>query len=135
MADGKTNPTHDLWENDKEIYNNGQYFTEMVTDKAVEKIRSMNEAGKPFMMYVAYNAPHYPMHAPRKYLDRFAHLPEDRRIMAAMISAVDDGVGQIVDELKRQNIFEDTLIFFQSDNGPSRESRNWMDGRASTNWC
>lgn len=129
MADGKTNPTHDLWENDKEIYNNGQYFTEMVTDKAVEKIRSMNEDGKPFMMYVAYNAPHYPMHAPRKYLDRFAHLPEDRRIMAAMISAVDDGVGQIVDELKRQNIFEDTLIFFQSDNGPSRESRNWMDGR------
>lgn len=55
--------------------------------------------------------------------------------MAAIISAVDDGVGQILDELKRQNIFEDTLIFFQSDNGPSRESRNWMDGRASTSWC
>ena len=129
MADGKTNPTHDLWENDKEIYDNGQYFTEMVTERAVEKIRSMNEAQEPFMMYVAYNAPHYPMHAPQKYLDRFAHLPEDRRSMAAMISAVDDGVGQIVDELKRQNILEDTLIFFQSDNGPSRESRNWMDGR------
>lgn len=129
MADGKTNPTHDLWENDQEIYNNGQYFTEMVTDKAVEKIRSMNEAGEPFMLYVAYNAPHYPIHAPQKYLDRFAHLPEDRRGMAAMLSAVDDGVGQIVDELKRQNIFEDTLIFFQSDNGPSRESRNWLDGR------
>lgn len=60
MADGKTNPTHDLWENDKEIYNNGQYFTEMVTDKAVEKIRSMNEDGQPFMMYVAYNAPTIP---------------------------------------------------------------------------
>lgn len=129
MADGKTNPTHDLWENGKEIYNNGQYFTELVTEKAVEQIRSMHEAEVPFMMYVAYNAPHYPMHAPKKYLDRFAHLPEDRRIMAAMISAVDDGVGQIVDELKRQSIYEDTLIFFQSDNGPSRESRNWMDGR------
>lgn len=129
MADGRTNPTHDLWENDHEFYDNGRYFTEMVSEKAVEKIRDMNEAESPFLMYVAYNAPHYPMHAPRKYLDRFKHLPEDRRIMAAMLSAVDDGVGQIVDELKRQGIYEDTVIFFQSDNGPSRESRNWMDGR------
>ena len=129
MADGHTDPTHDLWENDHEFYDNGRYFTEMVSEKAVEKIREMNEAEAPFMMYVAYNAPHYPMHAPRKYLDRFPHLPADRRIMAAMLSAVDDGVGQITDELKRLGIYEDTIIFFQSDNGPSRESRNWMDGR------
>jgi len=129
MADGHTDPTHDLWENDHEFYDNGRYFTEMVSEKAVEKIREMNEAEAPFMMYVAYNAPHYPMHAPRKYLDRFPHLPWDRRIMAAMLSAVDDGVGQITDELKRLGIYEDTIIFFQSDNGPSRESRNWMDGR------
>jgi len=129
MADGRTNPTHDLWENEREIYDNGRYFTEMISEKAVEKIRDMSAAGNPFMMYVAYNAPHYPMHAPQKYLDRFPHLPPDRRIMAAMISAVDDGVGQIVDELKRRGIYENTVIFFQSDNGPSRESRNWMDGR------
>ena len=129
MADGHTDPTHDLWENDHEFYDNGRYFTEMVSEKAVEKIREMNESDAPFMMYVAYNAPHYPMHAPRKYLDRFPHLPADRRIMAAMLSAVDDGVGQITDELKRLGIYEDTIIFFQSDNGPSRESRNWMDGR------
>lgn len=129
MADGRTNPTHDLWENNEEIYDNGRYFTEMISEKAVEKIREMNEGEEPFLMYVAYNAPHYPMHAPRKYLDRFSHLPEDRRIMAAMISAVDDGIGQITDELKRLGIEEDTVIFFQSDNGPSRESRNWMDGR------
>ena len=129
MADGHTDPTHDLWENDREFYDNGRYFTEMVSEKAVEKIREMNESDAPFMMYVAYNAPHYPMHAPRKYLDRFPHLPADRRIMAAMLSAVDDGVGQITDELKRLGIYEDTVIFFQSDNGPSRESRNWMDGR------
>lgn len=81
------------------------------------------------MLYVAYNAPHYPMHAPQKYLDRFPHLPWDRRIMAAMISAVDDGVGEIRAELERQGLTENTLIYYQSDNGPSRESRNWMDGR------
>ena len=129
MADGHTDPTHDLWENGREIYDNGKYFTEMVTDKAVEKIREMNESEEPFFLYVAYNAPHYPMHAPKKYVDRFPHLPEDRRIMAAMLSAVDDGVGAITDELKRLGIYEDTVVFYQSDNGPSRESRNWMDGR------
>lgn len=129
MADGKTDPTHDLWEGNEEIYDNGRYLTEMISEKAVEKIREMNAQEKPFLLYVAYNAPHYPMHAPQKYLDRFKGLPWDRRIMAAMISAVDDGVGQIRDELEQLGIDRDTLIYFQSDNGPSRESRNWLDGR------
>ena len=129
MADGHTNPTHDLWENEREIYDNGEYFTDLVTRKAVERIRVCGQKEEPFFLFVGYNAPHYPMHAPRKYMDRFAHLPWDRQVMAAMISAVDDGVGDIVDELKRQGIYENTCIFYQSDNGPSRESRNWMDGR------
>lgn len=129
MADGHTNPTHDLWENEREIYDNGEYFTDLVTRKAVERIRVCGQKEEPFFLFVGYNAPHYPMHAPRKYMDRFAHLPWDRQVMAAMISAVDDGVGDIVDELKRQEIYENTCIFYQSDNGPSRESRNWMDGR------
>ena len=83
----------------------------------------------PFLLYVPFNAPHYPMHAPRRYVDRFPHLPPDRRMMAAMLSAVDDGVGCIVDELERQGLLENTFIFFMSDNGPSRETRNWLDGR------
>ena len=128
MADGQINPTHDLWENETEVYHNGRYLTEEISDRAVERIRAMHAQDKPFFMYVAYNAPHYPMHAQQKYIDRFPNLPWDRQIMAAMLSAVDDGVGQIVDELKRQGIYEDTVIFFQSDNGPSRESRNWLDG-------
>ena len=101
-------------------------MTERITRKSVEFIQKHHE--EPFMLYVAYNAPHYPMHAPEKYLKRFEHLPWDRRIMAAMISAVDDGVGEIRAELERQGILENTLIYFQSDNGPSRETRNWLDG-------
>ena len=68
------------------------------------------------------------MHAPQKYMQRFAHLPWDRQMMAAMLSAVDDGVGAILDEVDRQGMAENTCIFFTSDNGPSRESRNWLDG-------
>jgi arylsulfatase A-like enzyme len=124
------NPTHDLWQDGRETWDyNGRYLTELITEKAVDYVRRAAGRDEPFFTYVAYNAPHYPMHAPRKYMDRFAHLPWDRQIMAAMISAVDDGVGEIVAELERQNARENTLIFFMSDNGPSRESRNWLDGR------
>ncbi|MBQ4267847.1 MAG: sulfatase-like hydrolase/transferase [Clostridia bacterium] len=127
MADGNTNPTHDLWENQEEVYDNGAYLTERITEKSVDFIR--RHKNDPFMLYVAYNAPHYPMHAPQKYMNRFAHLPWDRQVMAAMISAVDDGVGEIKNELTRLGIADNTIIYFQSDNGPSRESRNWLDGR------
>jgi len=121
-------PTHDLWENGNEIYRNGEYFTDLVTDKSVEYIREHANGDKPFFLYTAYNAPHYPMHAPEKYVDRFRHLPWDRRMMAAMLSGVDDGVGAITAELERQGILDNTIIYYQSDNGPSRESRNWLDG-------
>lgn len=129
MAGGRYNPMHDLWENNTEIYEDGRYFTEMISEKSVEYIREKSSSGKPFMLYLAYNAPHYPMHAPKKYMDRFAHLPWDRQVMAAMISAVDDGIGDITAELKRQGTLDNTIIYYQSDNGPSRESRNFLDGR------
>lgn len=126
MADGNTNPTHDLWEDEKEVYDNGEYLTERITAKSIDFIRRHKDES--FMLYVAYNAPHYPMHAPQKYLDRFRGLPWDKQIMAAMLSAVDDGVGEICAELEALGLRDDTIIYFQSDNGPSRESRNWLDG-------
>ncbi len=122
------NPTHDLWEDDREIWDNGKYFTEAITDKAVDYIRDAGRGDEPFLLYVAYNAPHYPMHAPQKFMDRFPNLPWDRQVMAAMVSAVDDGVGEIMNELERQGLADNTCTFFMSDNGPSRESRNWLDG-------
>lgn len=120
--------THDLWENGEEIYRNGEYFTELITEYAITYIRKSVELGKPFFLYVPYNAPHYPMHAPQEYIDRFPDLPWDRQIMAAMLSAVDDSVGAIFAELERQGIADNTFSYFQSDNGPSRETRNWLDG-------
>ena len=123
----QVNPTHDLWENEEEVWMDGDYFTEMITDKCIEYLRKMTSEGKPFFLYVPFNAPHYPMHAPKKYMDRFSHLPWDRQVMAAMLSAMDDSVGNIMDELKRLGVDENTLTFFTSDNGPSRETRNWLD--------
>ena len=122
------NPTHDLWEDNKEIWDNGSYFTEMITKKAVEYIRKAHSENVPFFLYVPYNAPHYPMHAPKEYMERFPNLPWDRQIMAAMLSAVDDSIGKILREVEQLGLAETTCSFFTSDNGPSRESRNWLDG-------
>jgi arylsulfatase A-like enzyme len=123
-----SNPLHDLWENGEEVYRDGEYFTDLIAERAVAFVRQAARSGEPFFLYLPFNAPHYPMHAPQKYKDRFAHLPWDRQIMCAMLSAVDDAVGAVQDELERQGIAEQTCLYFQSDNGPSRESRNWLDG-------
>jgi arylsulfatase A-like enzyme len=122
------NPTHDLWQDNREVWENGRYFTELIVQRSIAFIRDAAEKKRPFLLYVGFNAPHYPMHAPKAYWDRFPGLSADRRIMAAMISAVDDGVGEIMAEIERQGLAEDTCTFFTSDNGPSRESRNWLDG-------
>ena len=119
---------HDLWENGTEIYRDGEYFTELITEYAVKYIRESIRQNKPFFLYIPYNAPHYPMHAPAKYVERFPKLSWDRQIMAAMLSAVDDSVGQILNEVERQGLLDNTFTYFQSDNGPSRETRNWLDG-------
>jgi len=129
MAHQNLPPVHDLWDGPNEIFRNGEYLTTMITERAVDFIRRGEGQDEPFFLYVPYNAPHYPMHAPAEYVDRFPDLPPDRRIMAAMLSAVDDGVGAILAECERQGIGSDTCVFFTSDNGPSREARNWLDGR------
>ncbi|QGN54147.1 sulfatase-like hydrolase/transferase [Novosphingobium sp. Gsoil 351] len=78
----------------------------------------MTTADKPFFLYLAYNAPHAPLQATEKYLARFPQVKDPkRRAYMAMISAVDDGVGQVLDELDRRGIAKDTAVYFLSDNG------------------
>ncbi|MDT8391032.1 MAG: sulfatase-like hydrolase/transferase [Lentisphaeria bacterium] len=75
-------------------------------------------AKEPFFLYLAYYAPHVPLDATDKYLERFpGDMPRRRRIALAMLAAIDDGVGRIRQKLKTHGIAENTLIFFISDNG------------------
>ena len=93
-----------------------EYLTDELSHEAVDFI-ARNHA-EPFFLYVAYNAPHSPLQASQKYLDRFDHIEDPRRkTYAAMVSAVDDGVGRILDELDQHDLAENTLVFFISDNG------------------
>jgi arylsulfatase A-like enzyme len=121
-------PYHDLWENDQEVWRNGEYMTDLITEQATEFLTEAASEENPFFTYVAYNAPHYPLHAPESYRERVQHLPPERQAIAAMIQGIDDGVGAITESLREAGVRENTLIVFTSDHGPSREIRNHLDG-------
>jgi uncharacterized sulfatase len=73
---------------------------------------------QPLFLYVAYRAPHVPLDAPPKYLKRFpGKMAERRRQALAMLSAVDDGVGLVMNTLEKHNLSEKTLVFYIGDNG------------------
>lgn len=120
---------HDLWRNDKEVWGEPTYQTELLTREAKSFVAKQT-AANPFFLYLAFGAPHYPMMAPQKYVDRFpASMDRDRRMHAAMVSAVDDGVGEVLQSLRVKGLLENTVIFFQSDNGATRETRADSSGR------
>jgi len=92
------------------------YLTDAFSREAVDFINRHRD--RPFFLYLPYNAPHTPLQATLEYYDRFPHIGEERkRIYAAMVSAMDDGIGSILDTLKDNGVEENTLVFFLSDNG------------------
>jgi len=94
-----------------------EYLTDALSREAADFVERHAEQ-TPFFLFLSYNAPHTPMQATEKYLSRFDHIDDEkRRTYAAMISAVDDGVGDLYETLDRHGLTENTLIFFLSDNG------------------
>jgi arylsulfatase A-like enzyme len=88
------------------------------TEAAVAFIKRSKNEPNPYFLYLAYYAPHVPLNATQEYLDRFpGEMPERRRQGLALMSAIDDGVGEIIKALKDNNQYENTLVFFLSDNG------------------
>ncbi len=151
----------------------GFYYTEAISRYAVDRIRK-HEGDKPFFMYVAYTAAHWPMHAwpkdiaqydgkydngwdairasriermremglvqPRWQLTARDTLVEswaeatdkewesaNMEVYAAMVTAMDRGIGQIVDAVKAEGKFDNTLIFFLQDNGACAEELGWIN--------
>ena len=121
---------HDLWRNGTEVFDDGKYLTERIGEEAVAFISQPRR--QPFFLYTAFNAVHYPMHAPRKYVDRFPNLPPERRMYAAMLSAADDMVGGMVSALERTGQRERTMIFLLGDNGATTERRAGLGQNIAT---
>lgn len=101
-----------------------KYLTDEFSDAAVEFIDRSKD--RPFFLFLSYNAPHLPLQATDEYLARFPKLEGDRKIYAAMVSAIDDGVGQVFDKLEEYKLLEKTILVFLSDNG-GPEPKNASD--------
>ena len=97
------------------------YLTDVFSQEAVEFIGRHRE--KPFFLFLSYNAPHAPMQATEKYLKRFPGIRDPkRRTYAAMVSAMDDGIGRVLEALDAHGIGNDTMVVFLSDNGGAENS-------------
>lgn len=101
------------------------YFTDLVNERAVKFVR--DHARHPFFLYVPHLAVHAPFQPPdapaTPFVTRESMLRGSREIYRAMLERVDRGVGEILAELDRQGIAENTLVVFSSDNGGERWSR------------
>lgn len=93
-----------------------KYLTDYYTDQAVKVIEANKD--RPFFLYLAHWAPHTPLQATRADYDALADIELHReRVYAAMIRALDRGVGRVMDALKSNGLDENTLVMFTSDNG------------------
>ena len=117
-------PFHDLWENDTEVFLDGSYFPDLVTDRAVRFLEREQRA--PFYLHLAPNLPHYPYQPDHDFLDAFAHLSEPRASYAAMVATLDRRVGRVLATVDRLGLRERTLVCYTSDHGHSTEEfANW----------
>lgn len=114
-------------------YNLNDYASELIFDKITQFVD--NNKNKPFFMYWADPIPHAPLQAPKRWVDYYiekfgdeepylgerSYFPHKnpRAAYAAMVSYLDENVGKLVAQLKKEGIYENTLIMFTSDNGPT----------------
>jgi arylsulfatase A-like enzyme len=120
----------DLWENEQAIEVTG-YMTDVITDRAVKFIE--RNAGRPFFIDVAYNAPHWPYQVPDSPIvapNNARHvMPSDtptstRADYVAMVERVDRGVGELLRTLNRLGLTNNTIVIFTNDNGGEWLSNN-----------
>ena len=119
----------DWWRNDTLIDESG-YVTDLLTDEAVRVIE-LQDAKQPFFLYLSHLAVHvskkmddrrkemyYMNQAKPEDLIQFEHIVNwDRHVYSAMVKSLDDGVGQVLNALKKRGLEENTLVIFISDNG------------------
>lgn len=92
------------------------YLTDRIADEAEEFIKTNQDTS--FFLYVAFNAPHTPFQAQKKYYDMYSHIEDPyKRVYYAMIKNLDDAVGRINETIKSSGLEKNTLVIFLSDNG------------------
>eukprot|EP00058_Branchiostoma_floridae_P007203 XP_002592691.1 hypothetical protein BRAFLDRAFT_57230 [Branchiostoma floridae] len=115
---------------------NGTYSTELFATEA-ERIITSHDTSKPLFLYLPHQAVHSgnpdnPLQAPQKYIDKFPHIQHPgRRTFAAMVSALDDAVGNVTKALSARGMLENSVIIFTTDNGGPAAG---FDQNYASNW-
>jgi arylsulfatase A-like enzyme len=103
------------------------YTTDAFAERAVDWIEK-NKA-KPKFLYLPFNAQHAPLQAPKKYLDRFPNITDEKRkLFAAMMSGMDDAIGKVMGKIRDLGQEENTMYFFIGDNGGPTQSTTSQNG-------
>ncbi|KAK3762415.1 hypothetical protein RRG08_061665 [Elysia crispata] len=115
----------------------GQYSTTLFRDEAVRIIHEHN-VSEPLFLYLPFQAVHsgnkngVHLQAPKSYIDKFSYIENaDRRTYAAMVSALDDAVGDVYDMLNSRGMLANSIIVFTTDNGGPA---NGFDNNAASNF-
>ena len=117
---------HDLYRNSEEVYYNGAHFSDLMVEEVKQVINHRQD--KPFFIYWAFNAPHYPYQGTTKWLDHYKDLPTPRKEYAAFVSNTDEKIGNVLDYLDQMGLADNTIVIFQSDHGHSLEERAFWGG-------
>lgn len=113
------------------------YVTDIFTDEALQWIQAKDAASqKPWFLFASYNAPHTPMQATEEDLARYSGVEnQKRRTYAAMMHALDRGVGRLLSYLDESGERANTLVVFLSDNGATPDNASWngpLSGKKGT---
>ena len=112
------------------------YLTDIFSERAADFIKGHTPgAGQggdhPWFLYLAYNAPHGPTMAPKAKVEKYAHIKDHRRrVLAAMMDSLDEGVGRVLKALQESGQNQNTMVWFLSDNGGvAVNGRAWNGSR------
>ena len=141
MDDYYTHRRHDInyMRHNRDTIDPQGHATDLFSQWAVDYIQRRAEDEQPFFLYLAYNAPHFPVQPPDNWLEkvkaREPTISDTRAKLVAFIEHMDAGIGRVVQALKESGQYENTLIVFTSDNGghlPSEADNGpWRDGKQS----
>jgi arylsulfatase A-like enzyme len=111
------------WFRDNQPVEETGYVTTLLGTDAV-KLIERHDPQTPLFLYLTFTAPHAPYQAPQAYLDMYKHIADpNRRAYAAMVTAMDDEIGKVIEALEKRKTRDNTLILFQSDNGGPRSAK------------
>jgi arylsulfatase A-like enzyme len=103
------------------VGDDGEYLTDRLSRAGAEFIR--RHADEPFFLYLSHYAVHRPHEGKKQLVEKYRRrLPDEaieQAVYAAMVESVDQSVGRVVDTLREEDLFAETLLLFMSDNGPT----------------